>query len=63
MIECGYRKNEWVVLYVDENGDKEVLPFDTYEQAEKFLAICYCKIGIVTTRFYNKYIAEQIEID
>lgn len=63
MIECSYQKNEWVAMYVDECGDKQVLPFDTYEQAEEFLSRCYYKIGVMTTRFYNHYIAEQIEID
>lgn len=63
MIECSYQKNEWIAMYVDENGDKQVLPFDTYEQAEKFLERCYCKIGVMTTRFYNHYIAKQMEND
>ena len=61
MIKCEYQKNEWITMYVDENGDKQVLPFDTYEQAEKFLSRCYCKIGVMTTRFYNRYIASQLE--
>lgn len=61
MIECSYKKNEWVAMYADECGDTQVLPFDTYEQAEKFLSRCYCKIGVMTTRFYNHVIAKQIE--
>lgn len=63
MIKCDYQKNEWVAMYVDECGDKQVLPFDTYEQAESFLKHCYCKIGVITTRFYNHYIASQIDIN
>lgn len=59
MIECSYQKNEWVAMYADECGDTQVLPFDTFEQAEKFLECCYYKIGIVTTRLYNKVIAKQ----
>ena len=61
MIEHSYKKNEWVAMYVDECGDRQVLPFDTYEQAEKFLKCCSCKIGVVTTAFYNHYIAKQEE--
>ena len=55
-IECGYRKNEWIAMYVDMNGEKQVEPFDTYEQAEKFLQCCYCKIGVMTTKFYNRIV-------
>lgn len=58
-IECSYRKNEWVAMYVDYDGEKHVEPFDTYEQAEKFLQGCSCKIGVMTTRFYNHYVAEN----
>ena len=61
MIECSYRKNEWVALYVDMDGERQVEPFDTYEQAEEFLSRCCCKIGVMTTRFYNRYIAKQTE--
>lgn len=61
MIECSYKHNEWVAIYSDECGDTQVLPFDTYEQAEKFLSRCYWKIGVVTTKFYNNVIAKQME--
>lgn len=59
MVEYGYKHNEWIAMYADECGDTQVLPFDTYEQAENFLKHCYYKIGVMTTRFYNK-IAENI---
>lgn len=60
-IECSYHKNEWVAIYVDDySGERQVEPFDTYEQAEKFLQNRYCKIGVMTTRFYNHYIAENL---
>ena len=61
MIECSYRKNEWVAIYVDMDGEKQIESFDTYEQAEEFLSRCYCKIGVMSTRFYNRYIAGQIK--
>lgn len=59
-IECGYRKNEWIAMYVDMDGEKIIETFDTYEQAEKFLQNCVCKIGVMTTRFFNHYIAENL---
>ena len=59
MIECSYKKNEWIAMYSDELGELQVLPFDTYEQAENFLDTCYYKIGVMTTRFYN-HISEHI---
>ena len=57
MIEYGYRKNEWVTIYYDDYGEVQVVPFDTLEQAENFIKCCDCKIGIVTTAFYNKVLA------
>ena len=58
-IKCGYRENEWVALYVDEyTGERLVKPFDTYEEADKFIKTCSCKIGVITTRFYNHYLTE-----
>lgn len=61
MINYGYRKNEWVAIYVDENGDRQVLPFDTYKQATEFLECCMCKIGVVTTSFYNAFLADKLQ--
>lgn len=59
-IECSYRKNEWVAVYVDDySGERQAVPFNTYEEAEKFLQGCYCKIGVMTTRFYNHYVMEN----
>lgn len=46
--------------YADECGETQVLPFDTYEQAEEFLSRCNYKIGVMTTRFYNS-ISEKLE--
>lgn len=60
MIEYGYQKNEWVVIYADECGDTQVLTFDTYEQAENFLSRCYYKIGVITTALYNRFLAENL---
>jgi hypothetical protein len=59
MINYGYRKNEWVAMYVDENGDRQVLPFDTKQQADDFLSCCECRVGVMTTAFYN-YISDFI---
>ena len=60
-IDYGYRRNEWVALYVDENGDVQVLTFDTYKQATGFLECCTCKIGVVTTAMYNAYLSKHYE--
>ena len=59
MINYSYRKNEWVAMYVDENGDRQVLAFDTFEQAVEFLRYVTCKIGVFTTSFYNAYLAKE----
>lgn len=65
-MEVGYQKNEWVVVYVDADGDRQVLPFDFYEQAvdyanklkEQFVPIN----GIMTTRFYDHYVEKNYRI-
>ena len=57
--DYGYKYNEWVAMYVDECGDRQVIPFNTFEDAEKFLKVCDCRIGVVTTAFYNHYIAKD----
>ena len=56
----GYRENEWCVMYIDMGGDRCVTLFDTVEEAETFFnqGIMSSRIGIVTTNFYNYYIAE-----
>lgn len=58
-IEHSYRKNEWVAIYVDECGDRQILTFDTYEQATQFLKCCEYKIGVLTTAFYNHFLVEK----
>ena len=58
-IEHEYQKNEWVSMYVNENGERLLSCFDTYDQAKNFLDSCYYKIGIVTTAFYNKFISDS----
>lgn len=52
MIKYGYRHNEWLAVYVDECGDEQIIPFDTYEQAIEYLKCCSCKIGVMTTSYY-----------
>lgn len=57
MKEYGYRKNEWCVLYSDECGDKQVIYFDLFTQANEFLVNIRkngtCTIGVMTTSFYK----------
>ena len=59
--DYGYKHNEWVALYLDENGDTQALTFDTFEQATEFMQSVFCKIGIVTTVSYNAYLAKHHE--
>ena len=57
--------NQWLVVYVDENGDRQIMPFDFYEQAvdyanklkEHFVPIN----GVMTARFYDHYVEKIIE--
>lgn len=51
-FEYGYKHNEFVAVYIDECGDRQIMPFDTYDQADEFLKTCYCRIGVMTTSFY-----------
>lgn len=60
-MKVGYRQNEWLAVYVDECGDQQIMPFDTYEQAQQYLKACGVKIGIITTAFYNHYIEKVID--
>lgn len=61
MIKYSCGKNEWLAVYVDECGDRQIMPFDTFEQAENFIKCCDCKIGVMTTAFYNHYV-EKVAI-
>ena len=62
-MKVGYKENEWLVVYSDENGDRQTLPFDFYEQAvdyanklkERFVPIN----GVMTTRFYDHYVMKN----
>ena len=56
MIKAGYRKNEWLAVYVDENGDRQIMPFDTFQQATDYLSCCVNKIGVMTIWFYDAHI-------
>lgn len=59
MIKFGYRKNEWLAVYVDDCGERQIMPFDTREEAYKYLteiSKVTSVIGIMTTAFYDNYI-------
>ena len=65
-MKVEYKKNEWLVVYVDENGDRQILPFDTCELADTFTRRCMKEnalnlIGIMTTRFFDYYIEKVID--
>ena len=57
MNDYGYQKNEWCVLYSDENGDRQVVYFDLFKQANDFMVSIKKQwvntIGIMTTAFYK----------
>ena len=57
-FEYGYRHNEFLAVYIDKNGDRQIAPFDTFEQAVDFLCCCYCKVGVMTTAFYVNRVTE-----
>lgn len=62
-LEVGYQKNEWCVIYVDENGDRQYVYMDTFEQANGLMcsirAHGTCIIGMTTTSFKNNCIKED----
>jgi len=57
-VEYGYHKNEWVVIYNDANGKMQVKYFDLYKDAVEALNGYYCKIGVVTTAYYQNIICK-----
>lgn len=57
-FDYGYRHNEYVAVYVDECGDRQIMPFDTFEQAVNYLQYCTCRIGAMTTCFYEALATE-----
>lgn len=58
-IDYGYRHNEWLAVYVDDCGKVQIMPFDTLEEANKYLQCCDCKIGVMTTAFYYHRVKES----
>lgn len=58
-IDYEYRHNEWLAVYTDECGDEQIMPFDTFEEANKYLQCCDCKIGVMTTAFYYNRVRES----
>ena len=64
MIKYGYRKNEWLAVYVDECGDRQIMPFDTFTDAQQFLTLhCSVRIGVMTTAFYDRYVEHIAELE
>ena len=57
-FEYDYRHNEFLAVYTDANGNRQIVPFDTFEQAVDFLSCCYCKVGVMTTTFYVNRVTE-----
>ena len=58
-----YRQNEWAVLYVDHNGERQAEACDSWDEAVKradhlrFVGVP--TIGIVTSYFYNAEMADE----
>lgn len=65
MIEVGYRHNEFLSVYVDECGDRQIIPFDTFDKATEFTENIRKHgttiIGVMTTAFYNRYVETVID--
>lgn len=61
-FEYGYRHNEWLAVYTDEWGDRQIVPFDTFEQAVNFLCVCPCMVGVMTTAFYVNRVTDNGEV-
>lgn len=57
-FDYGYQHNKWLAVYTDECGDRQIVPFDTFEQANEFLSHCFCKVGVMTTSFYVNHVTE-----
>ena len=60
-----YQQNEWVVIYNDDCGDRQVIYCDVYTQAAELLARLKASgtnvIGMVSTRWYDKYVENILE--
>ncbi len=58
-----YRHNEWIVLYVDYDGETQTVVLDTYDEAERHTKQLRNAgvpvIGILTSRFYNAKLADE----
>lgn len=52
MIEYGYRHNEWLAVYVNNEGEEKVVPFNTFDEACAYIKCFSCKIGVMTTSYY-----------
>lgn len=65
--EVGYQHNEVLSVYVDECGDRQVMPFDTFEQAVEFTnnirSHGTAVIGVMTTLFYDRYVERIIDYE
>lgn len=64
-MEVRYQHNEWLCVYTDESGDRQIMPFDTFEQAEGYAKSLRKKfvniIGVMTTAFYDHYVEKVID--
>lgn len=65
--DVGYQHNEVLSVYVDECGDRQVMPFDTFEQAVEFTnnirSHGTAVIGVMTTLFYDRYVERIIDYE
>lgn len=52
----------WLAVYVDECGDEQIMPFDTFEQATEYIQCCSCKIGVMTTSYYYHKVKNPKEV-
>ena len=63
MKNYGYLENECCVIYTDECGDRQVIQFDRFEQANEFMIRCrnngVCMVGMTTSAFYDLRVKDE----
>lgn len=64
-MEVRYQHNEWLCVYTDESGDRQIMPFGTFEQAGRYANSLREQlvnvIGVMTTAFYDHYVEKVID--
>lgn len=59
MLDYSYQYKEWALMYVDTNGERQVVFFNTRKDAIEQSKYIDCLLGIVTTAFFNHFISDN----